>query len=274
MTECKTEWDRFWRTRREFLSHEQPDSWRDLVWKIGLDYWHELFERLSPGRKMLECGSGSAKASLFMSKWGYSCVMLDNSYEGLLLGKTNFEQANITGKFVLGNIESLPFQDGTFDIVYSGGVLNHFYNIRPAISEMARVLKPGGLFGATVITRRFSCQSIGNIQIFCAKFIMNLLKRNFKGAVKESKQDSPFYVNSIPLKEYKRVVEENGLEDVVATGTSPFPAIALPKRLQPFYGKFMLGLLPLWRRFDGSNSKFTEVWGATFSIYGVKKKDR
>jgi SAM-dependent methyltransferase len=40
--------------------------------------------------------------------------------------------------------EDLPFEDGSFDIVYSYGVLHHTPNTEKALSEAYRVLKPGG----------------------------------------------------------------------------------------------------------------------------------
>lgn len=40
--------------------------------------------------------------------------------------------------------ERLPFDDGAFDIACSMGVLHHIENPRPMISEIRRVLKPGG----------------------------------------------------------------------------------------------------------------------------------
>jgi len=42
--------------------------------------------------------------------------------------------------------EALPFEAGTFDIVYSWGVLHHTPNTPAAMREVARVLKPGGQF--------------------------------------------------------------------------------------------------------------------------------
>jgi SAM-dependent methyltransferase len=50
--------------------------------------------------------------------------------------------------FRVGEIEHLPFADGTFDAVVSHGVLDHVRSetARTAAAEVHRVLKPGGLF--------------------------------------------------------------------------------------------------------------------------------
>lgn len=46
----------------------------------------------------------------------------------------------------VADAESLPFPDGSFDLVYSWGVLHHTPNTVAAFSEAARVLRPGGEF--------------------------------------------------------------------------------------------------------------------------------
>jgi ubiquinone/menaquinone biosynthesis C-methylase UbiE len=44
----------------------------------------------------------------------------------------------------VGDAEALSFPDGYFDVVYSWGVLHHTPDTPKAVSEMYRVLKPGG----------------------------------------------------------------------------------------------------------------------------------
>ncbi|MDX2169350.1 MAG: methyltransferase domain-containing protein [Deltaproteobacteria bacterium] len=46
---------------------------------------------------------------------------------------------------VNGNLESLPFRDGAFDVVMSRGVIQHTADPRQALRELLRVCRPGGL---------------------------------------------------------------------------------------------------------------------------------
>jgi SAM-dependent methyltransferase len=50
-----------------------------------------------------------------------------------------------TGTDVVGDVERLPFADGTFDLVFATGLLEHVEDDRALLAEIRRVLKPGGL---------------------------------------------------------------------------------------------------------------------------------
>jgi ubiquinone/menaquinone biosynthesis C-methylase UbiE len=50
----------------------------------------------------------------------------------------------LQGRFVHHDAETLPFDDNSFDVVYSNGVLHHTPNTRRVVAEIRRVLRPGG----------------------------------------------------------------------------------------------------------------------------------
>ena len=51
------------------------------------------------------------------------------------------------GQGVVADLESLPFKDQSFDLVYGFGILHHLQDIRKGVSEATRVLKNGGYIG-------------------------------------------------------------------------------------------------------------------------------
>lgn len=55
-----------------------------------------------------------------------------------------FETFNLSSDLRVADAEELPFDEGTFDLVYSWGVLHHSPDTPKAIDEVCRVLKPGG----------------------------------------------------------------------------------------------------------------------------------
>ena len=46
--------------------------------------------------------------------------------------------------FAAGDVRKIPFRDGSFDLVYSMGTIEHFTDYRVAVEEIYRILKPGG----------------------------------------------------------------------------------------------------------------------------------
>jgi SAM-dependent methyltransferase len=46
--------------------------------------------------------------------------------------------------FAVADVRTLPFADGSFDLIYSMGTIEHFDEYREATSELFRVLRPGG----------------------------------------------------------------------------------------------------------------------------------
>jgi SAM-dependent methyltransferase len=50
-------------------------------------------------------------------------------------------------RFRVGDVDALPFPDGSFDLVTSRRALHHFPDPARALAEMARVLRPGGRAG-------------------------------------------------------------------------------------------------------------------------------
>ena len=69
--------------------------------------------------------------------------------------KKRFELWNLHGEFMVSDGENLPFNDNSFDFVYSWGVLHHTEDTPKSVSELYRVLKPGGI-GATMLYNKNS----------------------------------------------------------------------------------------------------------------------
>jgi len=267
-------WDDFWTNQAHLRSvdRETHETWYDLVWKAGFEYWEDIFETHAPGRSMLECGCGSGKISRYFAQKDYRCTLLDYSGQGLAVAKNHFRELSLTGTFVIGDIRRLCFPDEKFDIVFSGGVLEFFPDAEPAIREMVRVLKPGGVFAANMVPNKFSIQTIADIERTIAYAVRNLIGGRLREVFKMVRHIPASYnVQHVPLREYIRFCENAGLTSVHGTVTSPFPELALPGFGKDFYARMMKKLVPQRKRFDQSKSRWTEIWGITYSIYGIKK---
>ena len=93
---------------------------------------------------MLEIGGGIGTDLSQFARNGARVTDVDLSAGHLALAQENFALRGLHGRFVHHDAESLPFDDNSFDVVYSNGVLHHTPNTRSVVAEIHRVLKPGG----------------------------------------------------------------------------------------------------------------------------------
>ena len=92
---------------------------------------------------MLEVGAGSGRDGAELARLGARVVALDYSLPSLRLIRAQAGGGSSVAA-CCGDAFALPFADGTFDVVFHQGLLEHFRNPDDLIAENARVLKPGG----------------------------------------------------------------------------------------------------------------------------------
>ena len=103
---------------------------------------------LEPGLSVLDCGCGPGSITL-----GIGDRVAPGQVVGVDDGITQIEVATARGtgvpnvSFRVANCYSLPFEDNTFDRVFSHALLEHLAEPARAVREMWRVLKPGGVVG-------------------------------------------------------------------------------------------------------------------------------
>jgi 2-polyprenyl-3-methyl-5-hydroxy-6-metoxy-1,4-benzoquinol methylase len=230
-------------------------------------------EAAAPGRRMLECGCGSARMSLYMAQRGYDCTLVDYSQRALSVAKHGFDSLSLRARFVRSDMTKLSLRDEEFDIVFSGGVLQFFSDIQPPINEMTRVLKPRGMLVAQIVPRKFSIQTMADIQRTAAYALKNVLTGNLRDAFRRTTHIPTDYgVEPQSLSHYVNACELAGLTTVKGRVTSPFPALALSKGAHRLYASAMNSLIPVWRQFDESTARWTDVWGIAYTIQGEKQR--
>ena len=111
-------------------------------------YLKPLFQWMGqqkPSGKLLEVGCGMGTDSIQLAREGFDVHGVDLTENAIDLAQKRFSLYEQKGSFQVGDAENLPFDDDTFDIVYSFGVLHHTPDTQKSIDEVYRVLKPGGL---------------------------------------------------------------------------------------------------------------------------------
>jgi ubiquinone/menaquinone biosynthesis C-methylase UbiE len=101
------------------------------------------FDRFG-GKKLLEVGCGLGTDLLQFAKGGALVTGVDLTPQSIELVKRRFALEELQVDARVSDAENLPFDDATFDVVYSFGVLHHTPNTQKAIDEVYRVLRPGG----------------------------------------------------------------------------------------------------------------------------------
>ena len=96
------------------------------------------------GKRVLEIGCGIGTDGVQFARAGANYTGVDLTTAAVELAEKNFELRGLAGSFETADAERLPFPDDSFDVVYSHGVLHHTPDTIKAISEVHRVLRPGG----------------------------------------------------------------------------------------------------------------------------------
>lgn len=115
---------------RPVISYNGPVAIRD-----SSELMSEISNYLKTSGKVLDLGCGPRDQAAPIEYLGHQYVGIDYSN---------------TAADILADAHTIPFKDETFDCVLSYAVLEHLHNPFVAITEIERVLKPGGVYVGTV----------------------------------------------------------------------------------------------------------------------------
>jgi len=154
MSEIKDVKD-YWKGKnvpQQWYSRKEPFS---LQWYNEISYkrYNRYYEYLKHtmefehhrGEEVLEIGCGLGTDLLQYAINGAIVTGVDLNDDQIIFTRKNFELHNQSYKELkIANAENLPFEDNSFDLVVSFGVLHHTPDTEKAISEVHRVLKKDG----------------------------------------------------------------------------------------------------------------------------------
>jgi ubiquinone/menaquinone biosynthesis C-methylase UbiE len=224
------------------------------------------------GKRLLHCGCGTGQWSIPFALNGFHVTNVDLSASAIELTEGLFAKMGLEGEFLVGDILNLPYDGEEFDVVISFGVLEHFDNINLPIAEMCRVLKPGGVFHADVIPKRFSVRFVEQLFTSVQILVFRLLTLRFNRLNDCVEPFFPdFYENSIPVSDYVVALTQSNMEKVQVFGVRAFPFLVLPRLLDEAYAWLLKSTSGVWSKFDNSGSSFSIKWGVIFSLIAVKK---
>ncbi|HYK95442.1 MAG TPA: class I SAM-dependent methyltransferase [Candidatus Dormibacteraeota bacterium] len=113
------------------------------IWNVPESELHLLPDDLA-GRDAIELGCGTAYVSAWLARLGMKPVGIDNSPAQLETARQLQAEFGLEFPLLLGNAETLPFDDATFDFAISEYGAALWADPALWIPEAARVLRPGG----------------------------------------------------------------------------------------------------------------------------------
>lgn len=101
-------------------------------------------ERVPPGALVLDAGAGTGERTLAILRHSEpgDVIALDASAAMLDIARSKIRDPRV--RFMLGDLQRLPFEDDTFDVVSCSWAIEIMADPRSAVQELIRVIKPGG----------------------------------------------------------------------------------------------------------------------------------
>ena len=137
----------YWSGQASWYAERAPRNWasepRWGLWGVPEAELHLLPANVD-GLDVVELGCGTAYVSAWLARLGARPVGIDNSPEQLATARRMQEQFGIEFPLHLGNAESTPFDDESFDLAISEYGAAIWCDPYKWIPEAARILRPGG----------------------------------------------------------------------------------------------------------------------------------
>lgn len=142
------------KTTKEYweTTHSQPRKRLPSRLNVGTgDILRLLAGCVNPGMSVLEIGCAPGKHMAYLAQSRGAVVSgLDYSHPGIAFCRDLFSSLKLQGEFRCEDIFQTTFFEGSFDLVYSLGVIEHFDDPSPIVEKHLRLAKKGGKVLITV----------------------------------------------------------------------------------------------------------------------------
>jgi SAM-dependent methyltransferase len=192
------------------------------VWRTGQQRRLDMIVRAAGKRitgAILENGCGVGMYVEHLSPFGGKVIGLEYDFERAAeAGENSSLLINAAGEFI-------PLPSSTFDLVLSHEVIEHVQDDRAAISEMIRVLKPGGRVALFCPNRGYPYETHGiywkGQYSFGNKLFVNYLPRVLRNKLAPhvrvySKKDLQKLFEGLPVKFIERTIIFGAYDNIIA----------------------------------------------------------
>ena len=148
----------------EHAKHHEPYIEFDVVsspkrrwWNAYWDTWTQLVRMQLRSKRVLVVGCGDGGDAIYFAYAGARVEAFDLSPDMLAIARHTASEHGLNIGFSEAPAESMPYGDGSFDLIYVRDILHHV-DIPATMAEIVRVSKPG----ATLVLNEIYSHSITN----------------------------------------------------------------------------------------------------------------
>ena len=113
--------------------------------------------------RALDLGCGVGRHAIHLAELGFCTFALDGSDGGIAFARAEAADRGLDIDFRVGRMTALPYDTDSFDYVLSFDVIYHGDRqiVERAIAEIRRVLRVGGVYQGTMLSKRNACFDLG-----------------------------------------------------------------------------------------------------------------
>lgn len=202
-------------------------------WWDGSQRWLRTLQNIVPARlsyfdqftrwqgaQVLDLGCGGGFMSEALARRGAIVTAFDPAGKAIIAAMDHAKAQGLSIDYREASGEKLPLADGSMDIVVCVDVLEHVEDMGKVLSEIGRVLKPGGLFFFDTINRNW-----------LTAFVMVFLGERVLRIVPRGTHDHPKFIRP---QELAAMLEKQGFSKPDFAGLGP---AGLNKNLDPVFGR-------------------------------------
>ncbi|MGE5327319.1 MAG: class I SAM-dependent methyltransferase [Deltaproteobacteria bacterium] len=132
-------WDKQW------WSNQRPSKLRWLYRDQDYETVRLIRQSATKDARIAEVGGGGSRLLPYLGRsLGVKVLGTDFSLTACRLLRANFDLQGVEGQLVCEDLLQSSIAEGTFDVVYSAGVIEHFEDQRSVVAAHLRLVKPGG----------------------------------------------------------------------------------------------------------------------------------
>ena len=169
------------------------------------------------GKSALEVGCGGGLLCEEIANMGFDVTGIDPSEQSLKIAEDHMNASDFNIRYKKGIGENLPCLDNSYDAVFCCDVLEHVHDVSKAVSEIFRVLRPGGCF----------CYDTFNRTLISKLVAIDISQKWKRWAF--APPNIHVWKMFIKPEELKELLKENGLKWIEHRGMQP--NISYPKVL-------------------------------------------